>query len=69
MARRSKYNTLEEARAVNNERSKQWYYDHREEVLAKQRLKYEQDKKNRQKVKDLEQEIKRLEEELNNGKQ
>ena len=69
MARRSKYNTLEEARAVNNERSKNWYWQHREEVLAKQRLKYEQDKKNRQKVKDLEQEIKKLQEELKNGKQ
>ena len=68
MARRSKYNTLEEARAVNNERSKNWYWQHREEVLAKQRLKYEQDKKNREKVKDLEQEIKRLQEELKNGK-
>ena len=68
MARRSKYNTLEEARAVNNERSKNWYYEHREEVLAKQRLKYEQDKKNRQKVKDLEQEIQRLKEEMKNGK-
>lgn len=69
MARKSKYETLEQARAVNNERSKQWYWEHREEVLAKQRLKYEQDKKNRQKVKDLEQEIKRLQEELKNGKQ
>ena len=68
MARRSKYNTLEEARAVNNERSKNWYWQHREEVLARQRLKYEQDKKNREKVKDLEQEIRRLKEELKNGK-
>ena len=68
MGRRSKYNSLEEARAVSNERAKQWYYDHREEVLAKQRLKYEQDKKNRQKVKDLEQEIQRLKEEMKNGK-
>ena len=68
MARRSKYNTLEEARAVNNERSKQWYWEHREEVLAKQRLKYEQDKKNREKVKYLEQELQRLQEEMKNGK-
>lgn len=67
MGRRNKYNTLEEARAVNNERSKKWYWDHREQVLAKQRLKYEQDKKNRQKIKDLEQEIKRLQEGIENG--
>lgn len=69
MGRRSKYNSLEEARAVNNERAKNWYWQHREEVLAKQRLKYEQNKKNQQKVKDLEQQIKLLQEELKNGKQ
>ena len=68
MGRKSKYNSLEEVRAIGNERSKQWYYDHREQVLAKQKLKYEQNKKNSQKIKDLEEEIRLLKEELKNGK-
>ena len=64
MAGKRKYATLEEAQRVNNERSKQWYYKNKEQVLEKQRKKYAENKANEIKLAEAEKRIHELELEL-----
>ena len=48
----------------NRDRALTWYYDHRQEVLNKQRETYAENKANRNRIAELEAEIERLRGEL-----
>ena len=48
----------------NRDRALTWYYDHRQEVLNKQRETYAENKANRSRIAELEAEIERLRGEL-----
>ena len=52
----------------NRDRALTWYYDHRQQVLDKQRATYAENKANRNRIAELEAEIERLRGELENGK-
>ena len=48
----------------NRDRALQYYYDHRNEILKRQKETYEQNKANRSRIAELEAEIERLRGEL-----
>ena len=52
----------------NRNRALQYYYDHRDEILKRQKETYVENKANRARIAELEAEIERLRGELENGK-
>ena len=52
----------------DRDRALQYYYDHRQQILERQKATYQENKSNRSRIAELEAEIERLRGEIENGK-